>query len=130
MVVAFGHAGPPIGAHADRAKRRCGAAAATADWLRADSSRRLRPTSPIKEIDLSQPTAPATPGKLLLKPNDHTLVLIDYQSQMAFAAKSIDMISTAVVAGWQQAMGRNLMCRKCEQGAARDFSATPSHLRG
>lgn len=35
------------------------------------------------------PTATATPGKLLLTPTDHTLVLIDFQSQMAFATKSI-----------------------------------------
>lgn len=34
-------------------------------------------------------TATPTPGKTLLTPNDHALVLIDYQSQMAFAAKSI-----------------------------------------
>ena len=32
------------------------------------------------------------PGKLLLTPMDHTLVLIDHQSQMAFATKSIDAI--------------------------------------
>jgi nicotinamidase-related amidase len=35
-------------------------------------------------------TATATPGKSLLSPKDHTLVLIDFQSQMAFATKSID----------------------------------------
>ena len=35
------------------------------------------------------PTATATAGKTLLTPNDHTLVLIDFQSQMAFATKSI-----------------------------------------
>lgn len=35
------------------------------------------------------PTASATPGKSLLNPTDHTLILIDYQSQMAFATKSI-----------------------------------------
>ena len=32
----------------------------------------------------------ATPGKTLLNPQDHTLILIDHQSQMAFATKSID----------------------------------------
>jgi nicotinamidase-related amidase len=31
------------------------------------------------------------PGKLLLSPSDHTLILIDHQSQMAFATKSIDL---------------------------------------
>ncbi|WP_454918494.1 hydrolase [Xanthobacter sediminis] len=34
-------------------------------------------------------TATPTPGKLLLSPADHALVLIDFQSQMAFATKSI-----------------------------------------
>ncbi|WDF74589.1 hydrolase [Novosphingobium sp. KACC 22771] len=34
-------------------------------------------------------TATATPGKTLISPKDHTLVLIDFQSQMAFATKSI-----------------------------------------
>ncbi len=33
--------------------------------------------------------ARATPGKMLLTPEDHTLVLIDFQSQMGFATKSI-----------------------------------------
>jgi nicotinamidase-related amidase len=35
-------------------------------------------------------TATATPGKSLLTPTDHALVMIDFQSQMAFATKSID----------------------------------------
>jgi len=34
-------------------------------------------------------TATATPGKALLSPTNHALVLIDFQSQMAFATKSI-----------------------------------------
>ena len=33
--------------------------------------------------------ATPTPGKSLITPNDHTLVMIDFQSQMAFATKSI-----------------------------------------
>ncbi len=37
-------------------------------------------------------TATATPGKGLLSPDDHTLILIDHQSQMAFATKSIDAV--------------------------------------
>ena len=37
--------------------------------------------------------AKAAPGKLLLNPNDHTLILIDFQSQMAFATKSIDAVA-------------------------------------
>ncbi len=34
-------------------------------------------------------TATPTPGKSLITPTDHTLVLIDFQSQMSFATKSI-----------------------------------------
>jgi nicotinamidase-related amidase len=36
------------------------------------------------------PTAQAAPAKALLSPADHTLILIDFQPQMAFATKSID----------------------------------------
>lgn len=35
-------------------------------------------------------TAKATPGSLLLTPRDHTLIMIDHQSQMSFATHSID----------------------------------------
>lgn len=38
-------------------------------------------------------TAKAAPGKSLLDPSNHALVLIDFQSQMAFATKSIDAVS-------------------------------------
>jgi nicotinamidase-related amidase len=38
------------------------------------------------------PQARAVPGKSLLSPADHTLILIDHQSQMAFATKSIDPV--------------------------------------
>lgn len=38
------------------------------------------------------PKATPTPAKSLLTPNDHTLLMIDHQSQMAFATKSIDAI--------------------------------------
>ncbi len=37
--------------------------------------------------------AVAAPGKTLLSPKDHTLILIDFQSQMAFATKSIDAVT-------------------------------------
>lgn len=37
------------------------------------------------------PTAKAQPGKTLLQPTDHTLILIDHQPQMAFATRSIDI---------------------------------------
>jgi nicotinamidase-related amidase len=40
--------------------------------------------------DLMTITATPTAGKALLTPNDHTLIMIDHQSQMAFATKSID----------------------------------------
>jgi nicotinamidase-related amidase len=36
-------------------------------------------------------TAKPAPGARLLTPHDHTLVMIDFQSQMAFATKSIDI---------------------------------------
>jgi nicotinamidase-related amidase len=38
------------------------------------------------------PTATATPAKSLLTPGDHTLILIDHQSQMIFPVRSIDAI--------------------------------------
>lgn len=38
------------------------------------------------------PSASATPGKTLLSPKDHLLIMIDHQSQMAFATKSIDAV--------------------------------------
>ncbi|CAN5773969.1 hydrolase [soil metagenome] len=38
-------------------------------------------------------TATATPGAKLLTPTDHTLVMIDFQSQMAFATHSIEAIT-------------------------------------
>ena len=34
-------------------------------------------------------TASPTPGRSLITPSDHTLIMIDFQSQMAFATKSI-----------------------------------------
>lgn len=37
------------------------------------------------------PHATPTAGKLLLTPQDHALILIDHQPQMAFATKSIDI---------------------------------------
>ncbi len=38
------------------------------------------------------PIAKPTPGAKLLTPIDHTLVMIDFQSQMAFATRSIDPV--------------------------------------
>ncbi|RVT97757.1 hydrolase [Rhodovarius crocodyli] len=38
-------------------------------------------------------TATPTPGKMLLNADDHILVMIDFQSQMSFATKSIDAVN-------------------------------------
>src|SRR6201989_1566522 len=38
------------------------------------------------------PKAQPTPGRTLLSPTDHTLIMIDHQSQMSFATKSIDAV--------------------------------------
>ena len=43
---------------------------------------------------LKMPTAKPAPGKTLLNPGDHTLIMIDFQSQMAFATRSIDAVTT------------------------------------
>jgi nicotinamidase-related amidase len=45
------------------------------------------------------PHATATPGRTLLTPGDHTLIMIDYQSQMAFATHSIDNVQLRNNAG-------------------------------
>src|SRR5687768_7211035 len=44
-------------------------------------------------------TATAAPGSQLIEPSDHTLVMIDFQSQMAFAVKSIDVVALRTNAG-------------------------------
>ncbi|SEA90043.1 hydrolase [Variovorax sp. YR216] len=41
----------------------------------------------------AKPVAKAVPGATLLDPKDHTLVMIDFQSQMAFATHSIDAVT-------------------------------------
>src|SRR5690348_5718307 len=38
-------------------------------------------------------TAKPTPGSKLISPQDHALILIDFQSQMSFATKSIDAVN-------------------------------------
>ena len=45
------------------------------------------------------PIAKPTAGSTLLTPSDHTLVMIDFQSQMAFATHSIDAITLRSNAG-------------------------------
>jgi nicotinamidase-related amidase len=47
---------------------------------------------PIKPGAPDMPTASPTPGATLLNPSNHTLIMIDHQSQMAFATKSIDAV--------------------------------------
>jgi nicotinamidase-related amidase len=37
-------------------------------------------------------TATPTPGSKLVSPKDHTLIMIDFQSQMSFATRSIDAV--------------------------------------
>ncbi|WP_346948466.1 hydrolase [Dyella sp.] len=44
-------------------------------------------------------TATPTSGKLLLTPADHTLIMIDFQSQMSFATHSIDAVNLRNNAG-------------------------------
>jgi nicotinamidase-related amidase len=44
-------------------------------------------------------TAKPAPGRTLLTPSDHTLLMIDFQSQMAFATKSIDTVNLRNNAG-------------------------------
>lgn len=39
------------------------------------------------------PRAVPEPGKTLVDPNNHVLIMIDHQSHMAFATKSIDMVT-------------------------------------
>jgi nicotinamidase-related amidase len=39
------------------------------------------------------PKATPTPGSTLVSPTDHALILIDFQSQMSFATKSIDAVN-------------------------------------
>jgi len=55
------------------------------------------------------PQAKALPGPLLLTPTDHTLILIDFQSQMAFATQSISIVelrnNAGLVAHAAQAFG-------------------------
>lgn len=41
---------------------------------------------------IARPVATAKPGAKLLNPHDHTLIMIDFQSQMAFATHSIDPV--------------------------------------
>ena len=45
------------------------------------------------------PQARPVPGQLLLSPIDHTLILIDFQSQMAFATQSISIVELRNNAG-------------------------------
>jgi nicotinamidase-related amidase len=50
-------------------------------------------TSSFTRKDIVMAIAKAVPGKTLLTPTDHTLIMIDHQSQMSFATKSIDAVT-------------------------------------
>jgi nicotinamidase-related amidase len=50
-------------------------------------------SSPPPEMESPMTKATPTPGKTLLNPTDHLLIMIDFQSQMAFATKSIDSVT-------------------------------------
>ena len=58
------------------------------------------------------PTAKPVPGKTLLTPTDHTLIMIDFQSQMAFATKSIDRGHAAQQRGAGRQCGAHLQGRR------------------
>jgi hypothetical protein len=72
-------------------------------------------------------TATPTPGKLLLTPGDHTLILIDHQSQMSFATHSISATelrtNTALVARAAAGFGVSTILTTV---AARSFLARSS----
>ena len=53
---------------------------------------RRRPRATEAEGRTKVATATPVPGKGLLSPNNHALIMIDHQSQMAFATKSIDAV--------------------------------------
>jgi hypothetical protein len=49
---------------------------------------------------IARPVAVAKPGAKLLNPHDHTLIMIDFQSQMAFATHSIDPVQLRSTPPW------------------------------
>jgi hypothetical protein len=53
----------------------------------------FNPEEYFMSIQATTPVATATAGSKLLTPADHTLVMIDFQSQMAFATHSIDAVN-------------------------------------
>jgi nicotinamidase-related amidase len=60
----------------------------------------IKPRAGLNQNEEKQmPTAIPVPGKTLLDPVNHTLIMIDHQSQMAFATKSIDAVSLRNNAG-------------------------------
>jgi len=53
----------------------------------------LAPNVPfLKAANTMAIKATPTPGPMLVTPKDHTLIMIDFQSQMSFATKSIDAV--------------------------------------
>lgn len=50
------------------------------------------------------PVATAQAAQKLLTPNDHTLIMSDHQSQMAFATRSIDLAALRMLQAGAQPM--------------------------
>jgi hypothetical protein len=67
-----------------------GAPETVAAFLAAEAARGIKPANIGRRVAA---TAMATLGRTLLSPTDHTLALIDFQSQMAFATESIDGVA-------------------------------------
>ena len=68
-------------------------------------------------------TATNIPGATLLSPSDHTLIMIDFQSQMSFATKSIDAVHVAQQCRARIGGGRRIRCRDdTDHGRGKDAS--------
>lgn len=61
----------------------------TGDELRTLIASRRFSAPPLHPPEIDMAKATAAPGRTLLSPVDHTLIMIDHQSRMAFATKSI-----------------------------------------
>lgn len=75
--------------------------------------------------------ATTAPSPQLLTPKDHTLILINFQSQMAFATKSIDaiMLRNNAALIWRAAVGfgaSTILTDRCSPRLATRF---PDNVR-
>ena len=79
---------------------------------------------------IARPVAVAKPGAKLLNPHDHTLIMIDFQSQMAFATHSIDPVqlrsNAALVASAAAGFGASTILTT----VAEKKKLLRSHVRG